>query len=272
MDYYPEVASHLYTAPPDAVPPSPDHVYQGLYGEPSDGRPVDGYGSAYSAANVPYSPPSEVPQLQRSYTDDEAREREQQYQREYQRQAEEARARQNYSYAQHQVPGHHSFAGGADQPHVEPVPSVGGGRSGKSIGSANTNAHDAAHSNASDEDATTGTVPAPQGPDMAGAEPHDPVSTPADSDALATESADSSQLGGQGMHEPVDSWIEVQYDDSDRYYYANPATNESLWLPPMWERLVDGDGRHFFVDHGNETTQREFPAAEARAYKEKVHG
>lgn len=62
-------------------------------------------------------------------------------------------------------------------------------------------------------------------------------------------------------------WLAVHDASSDRFYFANSVTNESLWLPPLWEHQFDGDGRPFFVDHDNKTTQREFPVEESRAYK-----
>jgi WW domain len=69
---------------------------------------------------------------------------------------------------------------------------------------------------------------------------------------------------------PADEWVAVRDSGSDRFYYANSATGESLWLPPDWERFVEQDGRAFFVDHGAQTTQRDFPAHQARMYRDSV--
>lgn len=65
-------------------------------------------------------------------------------------------------------------------------------------------------------------------------------------------------------------WVAVKDVNSDNYYFANYYTNESLWLPPLWERLFDEHGYEFFVDHGSKTTQRQFPAEQARSYRESV--
>lgn len=66
-------------------------------------------------------------------------------------------------------------------------------------------------------------------------------------------------------------WTAILDRSSGRYFFAHKYTQESLWLPPEWERMEDEDGREYFVDHGNRTTQREFPAMEARAYRESVY-
>eukprot|EP00177_Eucheuma_denticulatum_P005818 GFKZ01010620.1.p1 GENE.GFKZ01010620.1~~GFKZ01010620.1.p1 ORF type:complete len:806 (-),score=109.94 GFKZ01010620.1:1184-3601(-) len=66
-------------------------------------------------------------------------------------------------------------------------------------------------------------------------------------------------------------WTAILDRSSGRYFFAHRYTQESLWLPPEWERMEDEDGREYFVDHGSRTTQRDFPAVEARAYRESVY-
>ncbi|KAI0565886.1 hypothetical protein FGB62_14g135 [Gracilaria domingensis] len=68
-----------------------------------------------------------------------------------------------------------------------------------------------------------------------------------------------------------DEWLAVHDPGSSRFYFAHRYTQESLWLPPGWERMVDEEGRQYFVDHASQTTQWEFPATEARAYRESVY-
>eukprot|EP00172_Hildenbrandia_rubra_P000031 Plantae.Rhodophyta-Hildenbrandia_rubra.ctg10136.p1 GENE.Plantae.Rhodophyta-Hildenbrandia_rubra.ctg10136~~Plantae.Rhodophyta-Hildenbrandia_rubra.ctg10136.p1 ORF type:complete len:597 (+),score=95.59 Plantae.Rhodophyta-Hildenbrandia_rubra.ctg10136:274-2064(+) len=65
-----------------------------------------------------------------------------------------------------------------------------------------------------------------------------------------------------------DVWLPVRLANSERFYFANQRTKESLWLPPRWERREDDLGRQFFVDHNTQTTQFQFPAVEARMYRE----
>lgn len=77
--------------------------------------------------------------------------------------------------------------------------------------------------------------------------------------------------GGVEEEEEDDEWIAIHDDSTARFYFVNRYTQESLWLPPDWERMVDEDERQYFVDHGCRTTQRGFPAAEARAYRESVY-
>lgn len=84
------------------------------------------------------------------------------------------------------------------------------------------------------------------------------------------------QVGSDDGHVPapqspmVEEWTAIPSANPEVFYFANSLTGESLWLPPGWERRLDGDGRPFFVDHENQQTQREFPAEEARRYKEMV--
>ncbi|PXF42176.1 NEDD4-like E3 ubiquitin-protein ligase WWP1 [Gracilariopsis chorda] len=68
-----------------------------------------------------------------------------------------------------------------------------------------------------------------------------------------------------------DEWQAIHDPGSSRHYFAHRHTQESLWLPPGWERMVDDDGRQYFVDHASQSTQWHFPAAEARAYRESVY-
>eukprot|EP00178_Gracilaria_changii_P016261 TRINITY_DN460_c0_g3_i1.p1 TRINITY_DN460_c0_g3~~TRINITY_DN460_c0_g3_i1.p1 ORF type:complete len:776 (-),score=96.59 TRINITY_DN460_c0_g3_i1:1672-3999(-) len=68
-----------------------------------------------------------------------------------------------------------------------------------------------------------------------------------------------------------EEWLAVHDPGSSRFYFAHRYTQESLWLPPGWERMVDDEGRQYFVDHASQTTQWEFPATEARAYRESVY-
>lgn len=77
--------------------------------------------------------------------------------------------------------------------------------------------------------------------------------------------------GRRTEEEEDDEWMAVLDPASSRHYFAHRFTQESLWLPPEWERLEDDEGRQYFVDHGNRTSQRAFPAKEARAYRESVY-
>lgn len=112
-------------------------------------------------------------------------------------------------------------------------------------------------------------------------QPGSPGSTAINPSGKSTKSIGSSTTGYEGNsppqsaasddgHQEAEDWVAVLDGSSNRVYFANSATNESLWLPPMWEQLVDGDGRPFFVDHNSQTTQREFPADESRSYKMSV--
>lgn len=65
-------------------------------------------------------------------------------------------------------------------------------------------------------------------------------------------------------------WVAVHHPPSQQYYFVHRFTHESLWLPPDWARMEDEQGRPYFVDHAHRTTQRQFPADEARAYRESV--
>jgi hypothetical protein len=137
---------------------------------------------------------------------------------------------------------------------------VGGGRSAKSLESSTTG-HDGNSQNHSNNGSDDGLVA------------QDPASS-VHSAGNASNGGASSLLGSTGAPAlPLQGdWIAIQDTQSDRYYYANRVTNESLWLPPLWEALQDGDGILFFVDHDNQTTQREFPAEQARDYKNSVFG
>lgn len=66
-------------------------------------------------------------------------------------------------------------------------------------------------------------------------------------------------------------WTAILDRSSGRYFFAHKYTQESLWLPPGWERVEDDDGREYFIDHGKQRTQRGFPALEAKAYRESVY-
>lgn len=86
--------------------------------------------------------------------------------------------------------------------------------------------------------------------------------------------ADSPLVSGNIPHSPADEeeeW-EAHHDTASlRYYFVSRFTQESLWLPPDWERMEDEYGRQFFVDHGSRNTQRAFPATEARVYRESIY-
>ncbi|CAN8065747.1 unnamed protein product [Agarophyton chilense] len=88
----------------------------------------------------------------------------------------------------------------------------------------------------------------------------------------ASRSAPVPEAHGTGTTlEGVEEWLAVHDPGSSRFYFAHRYTQESLWLPPGWERMVDEEGRQYFVDHASQTTQWEFPASEARAYRESVY-
>lgn len=89
-------------------------------------------------------------------------------------------------------------------------------------------------------------------------------------DAQAVEGVVSPEQAGI-VQPPFTEWIAVKDVNSDNFYFANYSTNESLWLPPLWERRFDENGYEFFVDHGSKTTQREFPAMEARSYRDRMY-
>lgn len=71
--------------------------------------------------------------------------------------------------------------------------------------------------------------------------------------------------------EEESEWTAILDGSSGRYFFAHKYTQESLWLPPGWERTEDDDGREYFIDHGERKTQRKFPANEAKAYRESVY-
>jgi WW domain len=209
--------------------------------------------AAYSAPTSPY--------YSEPFSEKGAVEREQQVQRQYQLQREEYTRQQQQYYAAQQVQTIPLYP---PDPSASPPPGdsqsmVGGGRSAKSLESSTTgqDGNSQNHSNGSEDGIST----------------HDPASS-VYSGGLTSNGGDPSMLGSTAttvaalpMH---GDWIAIKDVHSDRFYYANHVTNESLWLPPLWEALQDGDGVLFFVDHGNQTTQREFPAEEARAYKDSL--
>lgn len=66
-------------------------------------------------------------------------------------------------------------------------------------------------------------------------------------------------------------WVAVEDASNGLFYFASKITNESLWLPPDWEREMSADGRFVFVDYGCGKRQFAFPANEARRYRESVY-
>lgn len=91
-----------------------------------------------------------------------------------------------------------------------------------------------------------------------------------DGDADSTLAA-AAGSGAQISEVEEDEWMAIPDPVSQRYYFVSQDTQESLWLPPDWERMEDEEGRQYFVDHGARCTQRAFPAREARAYRESVY-
>lgn len=66
-------------------------------------------------------------------------------------------------------------------------------------------------------------------------------------------------------------WVAVEDPSNGLFYFASKITNESLWLPPDWQRETDTEGRQLFVDHSSGVRQYAFPANEARRYRESVY-
>eukprot|EP00171_Calliarthron_tuberculosum_P008159 IDg8159t1 len=66
-------------------------------------------------------------------------------------------------------------------------------------------------------------------------------------------------------------WVAVEDPSNGLFYFASKITNESLWLPPDWEREMAADGRFIFVDYSSGKRQYAFPANEARRYRESVY-
>jgi hypothetical protein len=206
-DYYPEVGP-------------------GMYGqeEPrTNFTSTSGAYNGYSQSSVPpgVSMPTS-PYFNESFSDKDAQDRESRLQREYQRQQEEY-DRQQYYDSLSQV-GVASADGEPSATIVDGTGMVGGGRSAKSVASSTTG-HDANSQNQSNngsDDGQTGFSAASSNPGAAAAAGVTPV---------AASGASAVPL--------LDDWIAIKDANSERYYFANRVTNESLWLPPLWEVFLD---------------------------------